>query len=240
MKTLSTNWITEKIIDFEYKKYLLLAYLQEVNNTFTETKLYPVLSDLISHYRNVMSLKENKQILSNSFPERIKSADIANLKLFFEKIMEDDSVMKEIEQIIEYSIPQFEYYLSEGRKIYDFIEGKLYLSPIGLTPLHPSEGYLLLQNGNSKGTNVYEYQITIFNSADAKYRGIHTQFVTSYQKSISNTYESIKTDLIKHYKKLPNPATYLIETEMTLPLEETLVPIAKRRLVKYLADQQHE
>ena len=235
MKNLSTNWITEKIIDFEYKKYLLLAYLQEVNKRFEETKLYPVLSDLISHYKNMMLLKENKQMLFDSFPERMRGADITNLKLFFEKIIQDDAMMQEIEGIIEYSIPQFEQYLSEGKKIYNFIEGKLYIYPIGVIPLSPSEGYFFLQNGSSKETKIYEYQITIFENPDEKYRGIHAQFISTYKKNLSTSYESIKMDLIKHYKKLPNPATYVIETEMILPLEETLIPIAKRTLVKYLA-----
>ena len=46
MSSLSTNWITEKHIDFEYKKYVLLGYLQHVNESFTENKLYPSLSEL--------------------------------------------------------------------------------------------------------------------------------------------------------------------------------------------------
>ena len=61
MATLSKNWITEKLIDFEYKKYLLLAYLQQVSGQFDETRLYPSLSELIEHYKNVVSLRENKK-----------------------------------------------------------------------------------------------------------------------------------------------------------------------------------
>ena len=33
---------------------------------------------------------------------------------------------------------------------------------------------------------------------------------------------------------MPNPATYAIESEWTVPLEETLLPIAKRRLLKFV------
>ena len=41
MPKLSKDWITEKHIDFEYKKYVLLAYLQEVEKHFEMTSLYP-------------------------------------------------------------------------------------------------------------------------------------------------------------------------------------------------------
>ena len=39
MKTLSETWFSDGCIDFELKKYTLLAYLQEVNKHFGENKL---------------------------------------------------------------------------------------------------------------------------------------------------------------------------------------------------------
>jgi hypothetical protein len=50
-----------------------------------------------------------------------------------------------------------------------------------------------------------------------------------------NTYENLKYDLIKR-TALPNPAVFSIETKLSFPVEETLLPIAKRSLVKYLSD----
>jgi hypothetical protein len=55
-----------------------------------------------------------------------------------------------------------------------------------------------------------------------------------WQRSISNTYEHIKSELIRSRRSLPNPAVYSIETELTYPVDETLLPIAKRRLVKFI------
>ncbi len=53
MKTLSQSWFAEGYIDFELKKYTLLAYLQEVNAYFSQNKLYPQLADLVFHYNNI-------------------------------------------------------------------------------------------------------------------------------------------------------------------------------------------
>jgi hypothetical protein len=235
MVKLSNDWITEKHIDFEYKKYVLLAYLQHVNENFEQTKLYPYLSDLITHYRNLVSIKENKENIYNSFPQRVSEADLQQFKIIYNKIIEDDEIMQAVESILDYSIPKFEQYLAEGRKIYDFIEEHLSISPVGISPLNAKEGYLFLQNGHKKETDVYEYQISFFENATEKYRGIHTHFLASYTRSITNTFESIKTDLIRNNKKLPNPAAYLIESDIIIPEEETLLPIAKRTLVKYLS-----
>ena len=107
MDMLSNNWITEKHIDFEYKKYVLLAYLQHVNEHFTENKLYPSLTELMKHYRNVVALRDSKKNFYDSIPERMTSADLSNFKIMYEKILEDDKLMQEIETIITFSIPHF-------------------------------------------------------------------------------------------------------------------------------------
>jgi len=231
---LSDNWITTNHIDFEYKKYILLAYLQHVNECFEETKLYPALSELVKHYRNLVALRDQKNSLYNSFPEKLNSADLQNFKLVYEKLCTDDRLMTELESIINFSIPQFEQRLAEGKKIYDFIESKINIFPIGIVPLHTDAGYLLLRNGDQNKTVVFEYQITIFDQPNERYRAIGVQYVNSFEKTLCNTYENIKGDLLRYNKNLPNPATYVIESELTLPFEDTLLPLAKRSLVKYL------
>jgi hypothetical protein len=143
--------------------------------------------------------------------------------------------MLELEQIIQFSIPRFEKQLSEGKKLYDMLESKLSIQPVGIVPLHTDVGYLFLANGNSKETAVFEYQITIFDQPDERYRAISLQYVAAYEKTLRHTYENIKQDLLRYNNHLPNPATYVIECGLALPLDETLLPMAKRYLVKYLS-----
>ncbi|CAN5367027.1 hypothetical protein BH11BAC2_BH11BAC2_07660 [soil metagenome] len=234
MEKLSENWITENRIDFEYKKYLLLAYLQHVSEKFDETRLYPALGELVQHYRNLVSLRDQKKNLFDSFPEKLSQADFSNFKLVYEKLCEDDKLMQEIETIIEFSIPKFQFYLAEGKKIYDFIESKINIFPVGIMPIHYDAGYLFLRSGSKADTMVYEYQITIFDQPNERYRAISMQFISCYEKTLKNTYENIKYDLLIYNKSLPNPATYVIETDLVLPIEETLLPLAKRSLVKFI------
>ena len=234
MKTLNNNWLTEGLIDFEYKKYILLAYFQEVKTNFQEKKLYPFLADLVFHYQNLLILKEKRDLLKESFPERMTMPDFEKLKVVYEKIVNDDEMMKEIEDILTFSIPEFKKHLSEGKNLYEFFESNMDISPIGISPLYPDEGYLFISEANKKETKIYEYQVTIFESPSQKYRGIHTNFIEAQRKGMANTYENMKIDLIRKYKKMPNPATYLIHSKIIAPLNESLLPIAKRMLVKYI------
>lgn len=237
MKQLSNNWITEGLIDFEYKKYILLDYLQEVSKNFDEKKLYPSLSDLINHYRNLDELKKNKTIVSESFPQHISKLDFDNFRLQFEKILFDDTCMEEIESILNFSIPAIEQQMEEGKELYSDVEHELKIFPVGIIPLHPEEGYMMLIQSGKKQTKVYEYTITLFENTTESFRGIRTQYIGSWKQSITNTFENIKGELLKSKKEIPNPGTFVVESTQRFPLNETLLPVAKRSLVRYIYNQ---
>ncbi len=231
MAKLNQNWITEKLIDFEYKQYILLAYLSEVEKAFDKTELYPYFSELIEHYKNAKVIKEQQSAMAESFPKKLLGFNKETLQPEFERLINDSAIIQEILQIVDFSLPKFEYYLKEGKKIYDFIESHTQISPVGIIPLNNDFGYILL-NDASPETYVYSYEIKLFESADDKYRGVYTQYVSTFTKGIKNNFENIKSQLIKQIKEWPNPATYAIETDLKVPFAETFLPIAKRILVK--------
>lgn len=234
MKTLSETWFAEGYIDFELKKYTLLAYLQEVNRFFDENKLYPQLSDIIFHYNNLCAFRENKQVLQQFFPKRLSKIDQERLQLLYERMVEDEDIMLQLEEIIQYAIGRLAPTIRNGTDRYEFVEERLSITPVGLIPLDTQEGYMFLSNGSSRQTRVYQYRLSIFEKHDEKYRAIKTEYLETRRRSIVHTYEQIKTELLRARAALPNPAVYCVETELTYPLEETLLPIAKRRLVRYL------
>ena len=236
MKSLGINWFIEGRVDFEFKKYILLDYLQEINRHFNKSQLYPNLSDLIFHYNNLLYFKREKALMQQAFPQRLEQADMDALKLTYEKIVNDDESMREIESIIAYAIAKMNPAIKTGKEIYDFVESRLNIAPVGLMPLIPYHGYFSLQNGKEKTNHIYQYQLTIFENKDDKYRGINIQYIDSYEQSLVNTPENIKLSLIRLNKFMPNPAVYYVYTDITFPLEQTLLPVAKRSLVKYISN----
>jgi hypothetical protein len=235
MKTLSETWFAEGYIDFELKKYTLLAYLQQVTSYFNESKLYPQLSDVIFHYNNLQALKENKKFLQEQFPKKLSGVQIEKLQLLYEQIIEDDELMQELEDIINFSAEKLKTAISSGTEIYEFVEDKLNIFPVGLVPLDTHEGYFFLSEGSCRQTLVYQYRLSIFEKHDEKYRAIKTEYVNEWERNIVNTYENIKAELLRNKKDLPNPAVYSIETGLTFPISETLLPVAKRSLVRYIS-----
>lgn len=235
MDQLSKDWLTQGLIDFEYKKYVLLAYLKTVKSSFGKVELYPFMGDLVFHYRNLLAVKENKALIRESFPTEISLAEIKKLELSYRKMVEDDLVMEEVESIIDFAIPQIKNSLQEGSVIYELVEAHCEIAPIGVTPLYAQEGYLFVTQPPEKETNVYRYQMSIFEQSHEQLRSLNTKFVQNIHRSTSNTYENIKLELIRKFRDLPNPATYLILSRMKFPFMETLMPVAKRLFVKHIS-----
>jgi hypothetical protein len=225
----------EGYIDFELQKYRLLSYLQTVNQYFHQNKLYPQLSDVIFHYNNLVAFKDNKRFLQDQFPKRINEVNMQKLELAYEQMLADDELMQELENITNFAIERMKSTIDSGAEIYDFIEQKITIEPVGILPLYKNEGYMLLRYGQYSEVRAYAYNITLFEHKDAKYKGIKVQYVDSWIRSIANTLENIKIEIIKNIRTLPNPAVYSVETDLSVPLDETFLPIAKRMLVRQLA-----
>lgn len=235
MEKLSQDWLTQGLIDFEYKKYVLMAYLQTVRKSFDRVELYPFLADLVLHYRNLQALRDNKALFRESFPKELSLEEIKTLELRYREMIDDDNVMQELESIINFALPQIKDSLQEGSVIYEYVESQCQISPVGVTPLYAKEGYLFVTQPPEKETTIYRYQMSIFEGSQEQLRSLNTQFIERVEKSPANTYERLKLDLVKKFRDLPNPAAYLILARMKFPFTETLMPVAKRLFVKHIS-----
>ena len=155
MAGLKEDWLTDGLVDFEHKKYTLLAYAQEVAKRFDERKLYPIMGDLIFHYNNLLSFKKNKQIIYKNFPQHISKADLQKLKLTYKRVVEEDDLMQEIEDIVLFAMPRFKNLLANGKNLYEMIEQKLEIETLGIVPVQPYEGYVLINEYKQSETQVH-------------------------------------------------------------------------------------
>ncbi|MEO6289263.1 MAG: hypothetical protein ABIO76_05055, partial [Ginsengibacter sp.] len=195
----------------------------------------PQLADIIFHYNNIVAFRENRRFLQEHFPKQLTEINMQKLQVVYEKMIEDDELMNELEEIIRYSAQEIKTTIQNGAEIYEFVEAKLNIEPVGLIPLDTKEGYLLICDGNFNSTVAYQYHLTIYEKHDEKYRGLRTNFISQWIRSVSNSPENIKAELIRNRRDLPNPAVYNIETELAYPMEETLLPVIKRSFVKYIS-----
>lgn len=232
MRTLPKNWVTEGLIDFEYKKYQLLAYLQEADREFKAVKLYPMLSDLIDHHRVLHELNSGKTELSKFFPKALNGIDLNTAQLHYQAQIEDGEVMKEISQITDFALPRISKQIEEGKSIYNFVEEQVEFEPVGIVPIYNREGFVLMTRESSADVHAFRYKSNILQLAGEKFRSITFWLLGIFQKNLVNTLEKLKMQLIREVKELPNPATWRVHSPYVFPIEETLIPLSKRLLLK--------
>jgi hypothetical protein len=233
MGNLSENWITEHLMDFEYKKYMLLGYLKEVKEHFNEQKLYPDLPELIAHYKNLIQLKNNTASLENNFKKSIKKIDFENLKFIYENANDDES-LNELKQIIEFSEPLLAGELNKGKTIFDFAEKNILIEHLGILPIYNKEGYFLLYPFQSKKVFVYNYSFSKVTLMQQEVYGLNASYFSTYTIGLSKPIDAIKQEIIYNNPQLPNPPVYLFKAKSPLPNEETFLPVAKRLLYRNL------
>jgi len=109
---LSLNWYTESPIDFEHKQYLLFSYLQKVDSDFMLKKLSPHLLHMEKIMDELIGFQSSFTLIKKNFDK--------NRYVYFENVKlegEDNSLLTEIKEIVEFSLPQVEPRIKLGYKI---------------------------------------------------------------------------------------------------------------------------
>ena len=96
------TWYMESPIDFEYKQYLILSYLQKVDSSFIIKKLSPHLLHMESMIKEMLSFQESLSDMRKRFDkQRYVLVFHDNPKLVGEK----NILVEEIEEVVDFSIP---------------------------------------------------------------------------------------------------------------------------------------
>lgn len=221
--------------DWEMNQYRVLGGIKEYHLELNKKKVYPTLAELIHLASILENIVENKSKLKEAFPKQIKDFDLINQKITFETIGKFAPDVEFLFDLIDWAFPLIKNEIDEAIVLYDFVEQNIEIDHVGIVPINKDEGYFLISNEAAK-IQIHRYESSIFSSNTEKYRSLKTRLVKEIKKElIERSPESIKLDLIKQYTDLPNPATFICDTDLDFPFNETIFPIAKRKLMGMVA-----
>ena len=229
------SWLTEGLLDAEYKEYMLLAWLQKVKAELRGTKLYPALADVIRQHRELTQIR--KGLEQGREKGQVEGFDFSSFQLKRGKPEGESVIADYLEELIQRSLPHLTETMEEGKSLYDLIDSRIEFTPIGVQPLHVNEGYLLVTHGAAAHRQLMAYRYTqsrIRRGGDA-FLELSLQCMESRPLSRTETADAIKWSLIRQHRELPQPATFHAHLEWKVPLEPTLLPIARRRLLQEIA-----
>ncbi len=229
------RWLTEGVLDAEYKEYKLLAWLQQVKAELRVTKLYPALADVIRRHRELSLIQEGLDKGREKGP--VEGIDFAKMELLRSSMKDQTGLVDYLEEIIARALPHLNEAINEGKSLYDLIDSKIEFAPIGIQPLHVSEGYLLVTYGaaQKRQLKAYRYAQSRIQRAGDAFLELSLQCMESRALSKLETTEAVKWSLIRKHRDLPQPATFHAHMEWDIPIGPTLLPIARRRLLQEIA-----
>lgn len=237
ISSLNLELFTQVQSDFEVRQYRILAALKKISDDFQNNRIYPHLSGLVELRNTLTDIKNRLEDLRNDFPKRIKNIDLVNKIIEHEVVFVDGSDLSKVEDLIEWALPYIEAKIEEGKTIYEFVSKEIKIEEVGIVPSYIDEGYFFVPDNEEAKLLLFQYEISIFKSAQDRYRSLKTEFLKALDQGRAQlSPNSIKLDLIREHKKLPNPATYAFQTELDFPFNETIFPVVKRKLMKQLSN----
>ncbi len=222
--------------DLETNQYMILGGIKEYQNELNRKKVYPSLSKLIELDTFLGDIVENKNKMFDAFPKEIVRYDLENKKIILEPVDKSPEKVDFVFNLIQWALPILRQTIEEAIVLYEFVEKNLEIDNVGILPLYKNEGYFIVPDNLFSTLQVFRFECSLFSADSEKYRSLRTKLIEEYEKNfIQKSPELIKLDLINRFKELPNPATFLCETDLDFPFNETIFPIAKRKLMHKVA-----
>lgn len=232
MDTMSTtglpgDWYIAPGFDLELKQYVLLGHLQRIRSRFGERKLYPHLEELKVRLEELLRLSGQRRAMGGLFQGDITGLDLKRGRLVRAAIDELEQ-LRVIDEVVDFAIPALRDMLEEGSGLREELVSRIHFGPVGLLPLRPHEGYLVLRQGTE--ARLYGYSLWLVRGVDPelRYHSIRTCFIGSRSMGPVSTYAEVRSELLHAHRHLPNPAVFAFEADVTLPAIETYLPLAKQ------------
>ena len=238
MEQISLDIFFDSETDWELNQYRILAGIKKARQEFDKKKIYPSLAMLIKLNHELNQIKEERNGLNQKFPKQIKGFDVKERKVIYETSpnLNLNSNIELIFDLIDWALPHINETIGEGAALFDFVEENILLEQVGILPMYKEEGYFMITNNIAAELQIHRYECSIFTSGKDNFRTLKTEFVkTEKQGLIKKLPEIIKQELIKERTDLPNPATFLLDSDLDFPFTETIMPVAKRKMLLHIA-----
>lgn len=218
--------IITHVMDEELEVYRLLAYLQRVDAHYRDHKLYPVLEELGLRIGQLRTLQERASELEARLGGELVGLDLARMELLRRKPA-GPAEWAQVQRSVERALAALVEAHGRGHELRQELGGHVHMAPVGVVPLDVREGWLLLRQRNEALAYAYVLPLVREVPPPDRYRYVRTRYFATWTLSLSTTYEHIKAELAR-VGPMPNPATFVFESDITLPRIETFLPLAKR------------
>lgn len=230
MEAMSIEEIIKSGTDTEIKKYQILSAIKSHAENFRKNRLYPSLTELVTSAVILENMTQKALHSINENEENIFSENLLLSDLEFET--GDD----EFAELINWSIYYINKILDDGIALFEFAENNIRISKI--CGCHDNDtGYLIVPDLELKQVNIYKFDPIIFTTASVPVTSIKTKLLRSFtQHELLSKPSEPAIKILRNYINDTNAAIFFCHTNIELPYENTVFPVAKKNLLKLLSE----
>lgn len=238
MATLNLSTFIKAADDIEMSKYKVLAILNKYSKALHKNKLYPALAELISIKNELELLVEQMSLFDPEFILSFNFNDFSEELPLQNPIEYDEESLQKVSKFINWALPEIKNAINEGTAIFDFVDENIELYEVGIMPLYKNEGYFFIQDLKNDLMKIYGFEMSLFSTEENPLRTLKSKLVDiiSLQAPEAKSPYELKHNIINKYNDLPNPVVFSFDTKVDFPFVETVLPVAKRKLVRKLAN----
>lgn len=233
---MNTDWLFEKPIDQEHKEYKLLSYFQKMGEKLDNMELYPGFIEISLHLANIQTLIREKKLVYTD--KKFDSIDdellVKDLKIKALPKMTSEE-MQEFIAILKFSAPRLLEYFNIAKSVwsiaFDNIEVKIRKNKKNI---HLKKGYFFYEEKKSNNLYVWEYEIKPASKGSPEEKTL-VNLIYSEPKNkltipkIINTFSQWNLEDVR-----PTLPIFEMKCNDIFPINETLLPLFKRKMIGYI------
>ena len=214
--------------DEEAARYRVLSGLQDVHRAFGRTCVYPHLAELVALRRDLVAFLDGLDRLDAAQPGTAIGIDWDAGEVEFSP----DRPPLLAADLARWALPLIDEAIAEGRTLYEFVNEVVALNAVGLVPSYHAEGFLLLPP-EADIVRVLRYAVSALTGPDGAYHSLRTTPLDLTLDPLAPP-QTWKEAIRDACPELPSPAAFRLDSEVEFPVEETLLPVAKRKLLAFV------
>jgi len=235
MLALDLDYFLPPIEDKELYQYKILGLLKGYSKQFNINKLYPSIQKLHQIDNLVDMLYIKYQDFNKALFKGLSVSESDREKI--EVAVDESSIKNETEvfELIKWVKPQVQTTLDEGIALYEFVLENINIEAVKPLPYFKENGYFVLPNFQDLKLILSEYNYSVHNTSNRTVKSL--QMIPFIQCNLDEyTSHDLNSGirLINEYGNLNIPSIYICNTDLDLPFNETILPIAKSKLLSLL------
>ena len=233
---LDPDWIIKEPIDYEHKQYVFLDYLQKVNKKLDKLEVYPSFIELSLHFANIQTLiKEDKLIKTEKKFDTVDD-EILLLDLNFSDIPKmNEEEHDDYKKALRFVAPKIFDHFSIAKSIWQMAYDAASVTiKENKDEIINDYGFFYYDSKFDNRLYVWEYKFKKVVKGRNEVKQVVNLIYSEENKGLPISEIIQNFSKYSKYVTTTNLPVFEVFSSEDYPLEETLLPIFKRKIQSYI------